>query len=135
MADAPQQRNQPSLAALAGAAMAPQPTPPIQQHSEPRPAPQAHIAPSRPAVPAQEPAPAMRAGPRPDSQDADQIVSPATSRMVAQSIDRLKAAVADDTSAKVEQVLRPMLKEWFDKHLPAMVERIVREEIARIARG
>jgi cell pole-organizing protein PopZ len=55
--------------------------------------------------------------------------------MVSQSIDRLKAAVADDTSAKVEQVLRPMLKEWLDKHLPAMVERIVREEIERIARG
>ncbi len=30
-------------------------------------------------------------------------------------------------------LLRPMLAEWLDKHLPAMVERMVKDEIARIA--
>jgi uncharacterized protein len=65
----------------------------------------------------------------------DALVSPSTSHMVQGSMDRLKAAVADDTSAKVEAVLRPMLREWLDANLPAMVERIVREEIERIARG
>jgi cell pole-organizing protein PopZ len=65
----------------------------------------------------------------------DALVSPSTSRMVINSMDRLKAAVADDTSAKVEAVLRPILREWLDANLPGLVERLVREEIERIARG
>ncbi|MFA9199942.1 MAG: DUF2497 domain-containing protein [Cypionkella sp.] len=31
------------------------------------------------------------------------------------------------------ELLRPMLADWLDKHLPAMVERMVKDEIARIA--
>ena len=30
-------------------------------------------------------------------------------------------------------MLRPMLADWLDQHLPAMVERLVQEEIARLA--
>ncbi|MFA9201854.1 MAG: DUF2497 domain-containing protein [Cypionkella sp.] len=30
-------------------------------------------------------------------------------------------------------LLRPMLADWLDQHLPAMVERMVKDEIARIA--
>src|SRR5262249_105875 len=30
-------------------------------------------------------------------------------------------------------LLRPMLKQWLDEHLPALVERLVREEIERVA--
>jgi len=30
-------------------------------------------------------------------------------------------------------LLRPMLSEWLDTNLPGMVERMVRDEIARIA--
>jgi hypothetical protein len=33
----------------------------------------------------------------------------------------------------VREMLRPMLAEWLDKHLPAMVEKMVAAEIARIA--
>jgi cell pole-organizing protein PopZ len=33
----------------------------------------------------------------------------------------------------VRDMLRPMLAEWLDKHLPAMVEKMVAAEIARIA--
>ena len=33
----------------------------------------------------------------------------------------------------VRELLRPMLAEWLDKNLPAMVERMVSAEIARIA--
>jgi cell pole-organizing protein PopZ len=32
------------------------------------------------------------------------------------------------------EVLRPMLKSWLDEHLPRVVERLVREEIERVAR-
>jgi hypothetical protein len=34
----------------------------------------------------------------------------------------------------VRELLRPMLKHWLDDHLPPMIERIVREEIQRMAR-
>ena len=33
----------------------------------------------------------------------------------------------------VRELLRPMLAEWIDRNLPAMVERLVKAEIARIA--
>jgi uncharacterized protein len=32
----------------------------------------------------------------------------------------------------VRQMLRPMLQTWLDEHLPGIVERLVREEIARV---
>ena len=32
------------------------------------------------------------------------------------------------------ELLRPMLAQWLDQHLPAMVERLVAAEIARIVR-
>lgn len=35
----------------------------------------------------------------------------------------------------VREMLRPMLKEWLDANLPSMVERLVRQEIERIARN
>jgi uncharacterized protein len=43
---------------------------------------------------------------------------------------------AGETSLEgmVRDMLRPMLSEWLDKNLPAMVERMVAAEIARIAR-
>ena len=34
----------------------------------------------------------------------------------------------------VKEMLRPMLKEWLDRNLPAMVERYVEREIARLTR-
>ena len=35
----------------------------------------------------------------------------------------------------VTQLLRPMLKSWLDHNLPALVEKLVRAEIERVARG
>lgn len=93
-------------------------------------------APYQPAL--MRPAAIAPAAPRPDNEIAafrDALVSPSTARNVGQSVDRLKAAVADNQAAKVEAVLRPMLREWLDQNLSAMVERIVREEIERIARS
>ena len=42
----------------------------------------------------------------------------------------------DDKSLEtiVRELLRPMLKDWLDAHLPGIVERKVREEVERIAR-
>jgi cell pole-organizing protein PopZ len=35
----------------------------------------------------------------------------------------------------VREMLRPMLKTWIDDNLPGIVERLVRQEIERMARG
>jgi uncharacterized protein len=35
----------------------------------------------------------------------------------------------------VRDMLRPMVKTWLDDNLPTLVERLVREEIQRVARG
>jgi uncharacterized protein len=35
----------------------------------------------------------------------------------------------------VKELLRPQLQEWLDQHLPGLVERLVREEIERLARA
>ena len=34
-----------------------------------------------------------------------------------------------------EEMIRPMLQDWLDNNLPTLVERLVREEIERVARG
>ena len=35
----------------------------------------------------------------------------------------------------VKEMLRPMLQHWLDNTLPTLVERLVRQEIERVARG
>jgi cell pole-organizing protein PopZ len=32
----------------------------------------------------------------------------------------------------VREMLRPLLRDWLDSHLPGIVERLVREEITRV---
>jgi uncharacterized protein len=67
------------------------------------------------------------------------IISPAVGEQVARSFGDL--ALAIDSSARrsfdeiAEDMLRPMLQEWLDDNLPTLVERLVREEIERVARG
>jgi len=63
------------------------------------------------------------------------LMSPSTSDAVSNSFDRLKRSTMDDMDAKAESILRPMLREWLDQNLPSMVERLVREEIERVARN
>jgi cell pole-organizing protein PopZ len=49
-----------------------------------------------------------------------------------------EVSVADNSGRTVEQfvedIARPMLKDWMDEHLPAIVERLVEKEIQKIAR-
>ena len=35
----------------------------------------------------------------------------------------------------IREMLRPLLKQWLDDNLPVIVERLVRQEIERVARG
>ncbi|PLP58550.1 DUF2497 domain-containing protein [Mesorhizobium loti] len=67
------------------------------------------------------------------------LISEHTSRQVAASFEELSEAFSgrakktfDDMAA---EMLRPMLQDWLDNNLPTLVERLVREEIERVARG
>ncbi|MBP1849844.1 PopZ family protein [Rhizobium halophytocola] len=67
------------------------------------------------------------------------LVSAQTGALVAQSFSDLAAAVDGQQRRSLdemaEELLRPMLQSWLDDNLPTMVERLVREEIERVARG
>jgi hypothetical protein len=64
------------------------------------------------------------------------LVSDAASDAVAASFARLASASQQggDSSLDdlVRETLRPMLQAWLDEHLPELVERLVRAEIARV---
>ena len=56
-------------------------------------------------------------------------------RLASLSALRQRADVPADTGpleAVVREMLKPMLKEWLDEHLPAIVEELVSREVARI---
>ncbi|PZU84309.1 MAG: DUF2497 domain-containing protein [Shinella sp.] len=67
------------------------------------------------------------------------LVSAATVEQVSRSFGELAAAIDGQQRRSLdemaEDMLRPMLQEWLDDNLPTLVERLVREEIERVARG
>jgi len=67
------------------------------------------------------------------------ILSEISGRKVAAAFEELNEALLANRRKTLDQMaeemLRPMLQEWLDNNLPQMVERLVREEIERIARG
>ena len=69
----------------------------------------------------------------------DALLSPEANEAVALSFGALSANLevrsAELADSMVRDMLRPMVKEWLDDNLPTMVERLVRDEIQRIARG
>ncbi|GAC1042368.1 PopZ family protein [Rhizobium sp. No.120] len=70
---------------------------------------------------------------------ASPLMSEATGAQVSRSFEEL-AAVVDGGPRRsldelAQEMLRPMLQEWLDDNLPTLVERLVREEIERVARG
>jgi cell pole-organizing protein PopZ len=70
----------------------------------------------------------------------DGMISPETSDMTAHSFTRLAEQVfgreegARSIDDLARELLHPMLKKWLDENLPRLVERLVREEIERVAR-
>jgi hypothetical protein len=110
--------------------------------------------PSAPPSAGLDPLPASataRGGPGPSAPEAgtesriargrDRILSSATSGAAAAAFaqlgslprERLPLGSSDRTLEDiVRDLLRPMLQAWLDQHLPSIVERLVREEIARV---
>lgn len=81
------------------------------------------------ASPAKEPSPAR----------VQPIVSEKTGRQVQAAFGELNEAFQKSRAASfdqmAEEMIRPMLQDWLDNNLPTLVERLVREEIERVARG
>ena len=67
------------------------------------------------------------------------LVSNEVEGRISSSFDQLAEAVRADQLARmddtVREMLRPMLSDWLEDNLPSIVERMVREEIERVARG
>ena len=103
-----------------------------QAYKEPEPEPIAPpVSPSPAPPPAPTPAPAN-------------LVSPPQAGEASGSFERLTEKLNEDYSelpigngavtleGLTRELVRPMLKEWLDQHLPMTVERLVREEIERL---
>src|SRR5271170_2909886 len=93
--------------------------------------------------PSPEPSPTtLDSVPRP-APDADDIEEPLISRetdaAVSHSFETLAVGLVAQNPAMIEgivrEMIRPMLKTWLDDNLPSVVERLVRAEIQRVARG
>jgi cell pole-organizing protein PopZ len=104
-----------------------------------------YVVPSTPRVVWKTPRPAGASpvAPTPESSPAaveeERLVSSATDAAVSGAFNALSASIAMQSSERVEtlmrEMLRPMLKNWLDDNLPNLVERLVRTEIQRAARG
>jgi cell pole-organizing protein PopZ len=116
----------------------------IMVFDEPEPAPAPTPAPAMAAAPpparAPEPAPAPRAPAPMPAMDDDNIVSEPAAHVTAGAFGRLAGSVrvADQPNQTLEgmirQLVKPMLKEWLDSNLPAIVEAKVEAELDRISR-
>ncbi|CAN7221148.1 DUF2497 domain-containing protein [Bosea sp. LjRoot9] len=87
------------------------------------------------SVPPPAPPPAVSA----PSFDMAQLLSDQTSSAVTSAFGQLAHTVLSNNARTLEDLvkdmLKPMLKSWLDDNLPTMVERLVRAEIERVARG
>lgn len=74
-----------------------------------------------------------------EAENRGSLVSRETGEHVARSFHELAEMVQMTAQRSLDEIagdmLRPMLQEWLDDNLPTLVERLVREEIERVARG
>lgn len=70
---------------------------------------------------------------------APPLVSDATAAVIAAQFESLAANRLFGEDGRIDeivsQLLRPMLQEWLEDNLPGIVEKLVRAEIERVARG
>jgi cell pole-organizing protein PopZ len=95
-------------------------------------------APDSRAEPVETP-PAVQAPPAAEEPSEPALLSPASGAKIGASFEALAESLLLRDPRMIErlarEMLRPMLKEWLDDHLPDVVERLVRAEIERVARG
>lgn len=93
--------------------------------------------PVRPAPP-----PAVSAAPEPPPAappPADRLLSAESDDAVSKAFGSLANTILSNNARTIDdlvrEMLRPMLRAWLDDNLPPLVERLVRAEIERVARG
>lgn len=95
--------------------------------------------PAGPPSPQREPPPVLRRAEPPPASNEDHLISSSTDATVGHAFNLLANSVSSTHSRSLEdlvrEMLRPMLKHWLDDNLPTIVERLVRAEIERVARG
>lgn len=126
---------------------APEPAPPVKdddidflEMSAPAPEPVLTVVPEAPRP---QPAPAIAMEPPPapaaPALDMADLLSEQSSAAVNAAFGQLAHTVLSNNARTLEDLvkdmLKPMLKGWLDDNLPTMVERLVRAEIERVARG
>jgi hypothetical protein len=99
------------------------------------PQPEPEVAPEQPFAPS-EPAPVAAA---PVAPPAASLLSPRTAEATRGPLDALSRMVvkpevagSDTLEGMVREMIRPMLRDWLDAHLPQLVESMVAREISRI---
>lgn len=94
---------------------------------------------ANPPAPIAAPAPSAALTASAEDMASRALMSASAGELVARSFNELVAAVDGSQRRSLdemaEEMLRPMLQEWLDDNLPTLVERLVREEIERVARG
>lgn len=123
------------FASMVEAASAPEPIEVAMQEAEE----EEYFDPEPVAPPPPPPPKAAAPKPRPTMDDSDSIL---TSRAENAALSGF-AELARKTSVEyngitleeiVRTELKPMLKEWLDRNLPSMIERLVQEELERVAK-
>lgn len=108
-----------------------------EPESEPEPEPEPELEPEPDMV--EEP---IAAAPAPPAAAATPIMGDMESNLAAAALNQLVVempkyiGVGQGLTLEeiTKELLRPMLKQWLDAHLPGTVERLVQEEIARVSR-
>jgi cell pole-organizing protein PopZ len=95
---------------------------------------------SQPEPQATAPASAPKSEPAPEEEEATApLLSDQADEAVSSAFEALSTSLALQSSELAEnvarEILRPLLKTWLDENLPSMVERLVKAEIQRVARG
>jgi cell pole-organizing protein PopZ len=85
-------------------------------------------------------APASEAPAEPAPSSVEHLVSERASTAAASAFGQLSAAIVMPRGDRtledvVRELLRPMLQQWLDDNLPAIVQQSVEAEVERIARG
>jgi cell pole-organizing protein PopZ len=107
------------------------------------PATEASAEPPPPEPPPPAPAEPAEAAPVAAPLISEALLAPAVAAAASAAIGDLLRTVSQERASAisrggptiedvVREELRPLLKEWLDQHLPAVVERLVRSEIERV---
>ena len=113
--------------------------PPREMDDEAAPTRQVEQTEMRPRAPENAPPARQALEARKPAEEASPLLSASAKASISSSFQSLAQTMLFKDKGMLEDMardmLRPMLKQWLDDNLPTIVERLVRTEIERVARG